>query len=486
MSGLTALGVGSGLPLEDLVKQLVASERDPKVKRLDSQKSTIEVSLSGIGKIRSALSKFQSSLDTLKSANNLLTRKATVTHPDNLKPFDVTTTSSATTGSYSIEVKALAKGTRAETANGSFANSDSVVSSTAGQLTFSADGKSFNVNVTAGMTLSQLREAINTASDNIGVSANIINTGDAAVGSKLVITSSITGDPATKQLSITNNNAELDKVSTVATGGGTTLSVTSSQRAHVTIDNVDAYADTNKMENVIQNTTLNLKELTNTKAATLDIAVDKDTVKGHIEAFVKNYNELVTTINDLTKPGTLSTDGKSLTGGGALNGNSMVRGLMGQLNSQLAGTVSGADASLNSLFALGISMTADGKMEISSTNSYGGKTGSARLEDALTGSFDKISQLFSGDNGLAAQLESKVKSYTEAGGILASQEKVFNSRLTLVNTERANLDKYMESYEKTLRERYAALDKVLAQMNSTSSYLSSQLASLPGFSTQRN
>ncbi|SBS25503.1 Flagellar hook-associated protein 2 [Marinomonas aquimarina] len=480
------LGVASGLALEDLVTQLVSAERTPKVKQLDSQKSSIDVSLSALSKIRSAMGNFQSSLDVLKSADSLMQRAATVSHPDDLTPFDVTTSGSASAGSYNISVEALASGTRATSADGSFTGSDAVVSTTDGVLTFGADGDSFDVDVTAGMTLSQLREAINDKSDNFGVSANIINTGDPAVGSKLVITSSITGDPATKELSITNNNAELDAVSTVASGGGTAMSVISSQQAHVKIDGVDAYSDSNTMENVIQNVSLNLKSETNGTAATLDVSTDTETVRGYIDDFISKYNSLVSAIQDQTKSGTASADGESFSGGGPLNGNSMIRGLRDQLNTDIVGAVEGADSSLNTLFALGISINDDGKMEIASTNAFGGQTGEERMTAALEGSFDKIAELFSGDNGIATRIESSLEYYTKSKGLFDSQEEVLKGQLESITQRREDLDQYISGYEETLRKRYAALDSVVASMSQTSSYLMSQLSSLPGFGGSSN
>ncbi|CUB02889.1 flagellar filament capping protein FliD [Marinomonas fungiae] len=475
------LGVASGLALEDLVTQLVSAERTPKASQLDSQKRTVDVSLSALSKIRSALGEFQGSLDILKSADKLMQRAATVSHPDDLTPFDVTTSGAASAGSYNITVEALASGTRATSVDGSFAGSDSVVSTTDGILTFGADGNSFDVEVTAGMTLSQLREAINSKSDNFGVSANIINTGDPAVGSKLVITSSITGDPATKELSITNNNAELDTVSTVASGGGAAMSTVSAQQAHIKIDGVDAYSDSNTMENVIQNVSLDLKSVTNGTAATLDVSTDKETVRGYIDDFIENYNKLMSAIEDETKSGTLSDDGETFSGGGALNGNSMIRGLRDQMASDIIGSVGTADPTLNTLFALGISIDEDGKMEISSTNAYGGPTGEDRLNAALDGSFDKISSLFSGDSGIATRMESSLEYYTQSKGLFDSQEEVLKSQLESITQRREDLDQYISGYEETLRKRYAALDSVVAQMYQTSSYLMSQLSSLPGF-----
>ncbi|WP_417551856.1 flagellar filament capping protein FliD [Marinomonas fungiae] len=475
------LGVASGLALEDLVKQLVAAESGPKEELLDKQKKSIDVSLSALSKIRSSLGEFQSSLDVLKSADKLMQRAATVSHPDDLTPFEVTTSGSASSGSYDISVEALATGTRASSVDGAFADSNAIVSTTAGTLTFEADGKSFDVDVTANMTLSQLREAINDKSDNFGVSANIINTGNPGVGSKLVITSSITGDPATKELSITNNNSELDSVSTVASGGGSTMSVTSSQQAHVKIDGVDAYSDSNTMENVIQNVSLDLKSETNGTNATLDITTDKETVRGYIDSFMSNYNKLVSAIKEQTKSGTLSSDGESFSGGGPLNGNSMIRGLRDQLSSDIIGQVSTADSTLNTLFALGISINDDGKMEIASTNQYGGPTGEERLAKALDGSFDKISELFSGPDGIATRMEASLENYTQSKGLFDSQESVLKGQLESVAERKTNLEKYIADYEETLRKRYAALDSVVAQMSQTSSFLMSQLSSLPGF-----
>ena len=65
----------------------------------------------------------------------------------------------------------------------------------------------------AEMPLNELRQAINAKSDNFGVNANIIN-GGGTVGTKLVLTSDITGDG--NDLVISNNNAELNAVSSVA------------------------------------------------------------------------------------------------------------------------------------------------------------------------------------------------------------------------------------------------------------------------------
>src|SRR5690606_4048115 len=104
---------------------------------------------------------------------------------------------------------------RFETQDMAFSSATDVVSNSDGKLSFSAGDKSFDIDVTAGMTLNELRRKINESGENFGVNVNIVNAGG-SVGSKLVFTADMTGDG--NDLVVSNNNAELDKVSTVATG----------------------------------------------------------------------------------------------------------------------------------------------------------------------------------------------------------------------------------------------------------------------------
>ena len=113
----------------------------------------------------------------------------------------------------------MASGSRIESAtaaNGGFTSSSDQVTDTAGSLTFKigGTGDTFSINVAAGATLAQLREQINKAEGNFGITANIINTGTADGGAKLVISSKVTGEG--NDLSIVNDNnlAGLNRIAT--------------------------------------------------------------------------------------------------------------------------------------------------------------------------------------------------------------------------------------------------------------------------------
>ena len=154
--------------------------------------------ISALGQIKSKLSDFKEPVDEMRRDSDINGREPTITHPsEDKKIFTAEASNSALRGSYEIAVSDLASGSRIETADAAFSSSnDAVLTDGLGDasMTFKINntGDSFAVTVKQGMTLAQLREAINNNADNFGVNANIIDTGTAS-GAKLVISSSVTG-----------------------------------------------------------------------------------------------------------------------------------------------------------------------------------------------------------------------------------------------------------------------------------------------------
>ena len=166
---IQSLGVGSGLDLEGLVSQLLQAERAPKTQRLNTREAEIESTISGLGLLKSKMSDFEDVLDSLKEASNLASRLPSVNEVDEEFPtLEATASSSALEGVYDITVERLASGSRIETDDGEFATADAtVLTAGTGQLTFgsASDTDTFTIDVTAGMTLTELREAINQHAD---------------------------------------------------------------------------------------------------------------------------------------------------------------------------------------------------------------------------------------------------------------------------------------------------------------------------------
>lgn len=482
---IQSLGVGSGLALDDLVTQLLQAERKPKQDRLDAREESLDAVISGIGKLRAKMDEFKESVDALRKNTQLQQRSAVATHPgvdaeSGAGPFTAEASNSAPAGSYKIAITQLAGGSRIETADaidGGFTSKSDVVSGTAGSLTFKVGADSFNVNVTAGMTLEQLRNAVNTAGTSLGVSASLVNTGTANGGTKLVFSSSTTG--AGNDLVIVNNNdiAALQKVSTTdSTETASYLGYAqNAQNAKATIDGIDVESTTNRFENVIENVAFDVTEVSTKDAldqfipSTLEIGFDKSGVEKKIRDFVDNYNKLMTEVNTLTRYGT-----SELEEDGALAGDFMVRSIQSGLSSILSSKVSAS--SLGSLFQIGISFEDDGKLKISDTDDFGIGSGKEMLDEALEDNFDEIAKLFTDkDEGIATRMYDYLKEYTTFGGLLRTREQSYKDEKDLLADERERFELQMLNYEDILRKRYLSLDQTVSQLNRTGNALMAAL-----------
>ncbi|MFT5162235.1 MAG: flagellar hook-associated protein 2 [Alteromonadaceae bacterium] len=461
MAGITSAGVGSGLDLEAIIEATVDAETLPKIARFEKQESAVKLQLSALSQMKSGLSAFNTQMDLLKDVNTFNKRTATITQPTDGDVISVTSESNATAGSFNIDVQNLAQGSRAvqDDANSYSATTD-VVSATGGILTFTAGANTFDVTVAAGATLAELRTAINDEAANFGVSANIINTGGATPMSKLVFTSDETGTG--NDLTVTNDIAELDQVSTAAFGGGDggmVIAVADQAKdASIIIDGITATSATNTFANTIQDTSITLLKADPGNVAKLDIGTDKDFVKATIEKFVESYNTLMDTL-------TLVVNSKTA--------DATARGLKNTLINQMGTFVSGA-GNLQTVYDIGLGLDKGGKMEVKST-------AITTLDEALSESYDDVGTLFAGVGGVATVLGDTLDLYLQSGGIIKDEEDALNAQQKDITQDRDNHAYRMELFEKRLREKYANLDVLIAGLRSQGTAITSALDNLPGF-----
>ena len=189
MAIASALGIGSGMDIGGIVRQLVEADGRPAFNAIDRKESQASGRLSGLGRLKSSLSDFRLATGKLKDLGVFSTHQATSSNED------IVTASAglgAAAGSYSLEVQQLAQAHKL-TSNG-YTDYNDVVGS--GTLTLSVAGNSFSVELDAtNNSLEGVRDAINQAGDNTGVNASIVNVDDGVGGtvSKLVLTAQDTG-----------------------------------------------------------------------------------------------------------------------------------------------------------------------------------------------------------------------------------------------------------------------------------------------------
>ncbi|WP_417273726.1 flagellar filament capping protein FliD [Celeribacter halophilus] len=458
---VTSLGVGSGLDLETLVTNMVSVQRDTKVAAYEDKISDFESEVSAYGAIKSALESFEDAVEKLSDESLFTGRTATTAQPSSGDIVSVTSDSSSSNGSYSISVNQLAQGSRSVSAAGLFSSPEDVVTSVGGDMTFTAGTETFTLSVAADTTLSELREQINDASDNFGVSANLVDDGNGNV--YLTLNSDVSGDG--NDLVVTNTDESLDNVSSVATGTGTAgLSIASgdgSQDAIITVDGISINSDTNTFENAVSGLTIKaLAESAddgsgNLEAAKTTVDFDTETVKETLESFIESYNSLLTKFDQYTATGAV------------LNGSSLIRGLESSLNADLMTTFSDAGA-LSSIFDLGIEMDDNSFLSLDST----------KFNEAMDESYDDVTTLFSGENGLASVMEEYLSNFTGSSGLIKEMSSSAQDSVDKTEEQLENYEYRMELYEEQLRDRFTTLDSLLASMSSNGNYLITQLSNL--------
>ena len=217
MAGI--LGIGSGIDIGSIVKALVDSEKAPKAAQLDRLEKISTNTLSAVGTLRSALSEFQTSLAALNKSELYSSRTASVVPSGNFTALAATT---AASGSYALQVKQLAVGSKVglkafvEPVQVSGGPVVTPVAFSTGSLTLSAGdplavgASKLVINVTAANnTQAGIRDAINAQGAAKGFSASLLTD---ASGTRLVISSSTLGDAKDVQVTAVD-----------AGGGGTSI-----------------------------------------------------------------------------------------------------------------------------------------------------------------------------------------------------------------------------------------------------------------------
>jgi flagellar hook-associated protein 2 len=448
---LTATGIGSGLDISNIVKVLVDAEKLPKEALFNRTEDALNAKVSAIGTLKSEISKFQDALKKLQTGDTLSQRKIST---GDSKFLTATSTSSAQSGTYAIQVERLAK---AHKVGGAF-TTDSAQTVGAGSLDFTVNGKNFSVAVTGTDSLTKIASNINSASDNAGVIATVI-TSDG--GSRIVFSASKEGP---------DNQLALTATDTAGTGLNDmfgTANLTTLQAAQTSLVHIDGQAvtsQTNEVKNAIEGVTLKLTAEELTSTTTLVISQDDAAVKDNIKGFVDSYNSLLTSIAKLS-----SYDAKTKVSG-ALQGDSMVRSLESQLRKLVSErvTVDGGDIAL---YEIGLKTDRDGKLSIDST----------KLDSSIKANMNGIQSLFSTkDTGLANRFADLANTYVKTGGAIDSGSKSYAASQTRLATDREAFSLKMSQLQARLSKQFNAMDLIVGSLNQQSAGLVDRLKSLPG------
>ncbi len=457
---LTSLGVGSGLDLESIVEAFVNAEAVPQEIRLQEKEDKLSLEVSGLGSFKSALSTFDAILAKL-SASDAFSKQVLTTSSD---AISVDSNGFASNGEFAIEVEQLALGSQLKSQ--SFTSSSDTVGN--GTLTFDVGVASgipaFTVDIDATDSLSVIRDKINEESDNFGVTANIINS---AGGSFLVFDSAITGFD--NQLTVATSDASLNDISvsnTAPQAAQDAIIYINANGDYLNLDN-KATSSTNDFQNIIEDVTITAAEVNLGDPTTLSIAQDEENGTALVNEFVDGFNALINHLSGLAAPKV-----------GRLAFDPSIRQIKQQLSNTVINSVSGLSGAIKSLNDIGIDLTKEGTLEISSFSATSLPSGTERLSDALKNNLAEVGELFASTNGVAVEMATLVGSYIDSDGSLTTRLASANEQLDGIEEEYESLEARLRDYESTLRKKFTFLDQTVAQYTATGDFLTSALAGL--------
>ncbi|RRJ85001.1 flagellar filament capping protein FliD [Aestuariirhabdus litorea] len=478
-------GINSGLDIPAIVNALVNADGAPKSAQLDRVENRAVTSISALGKLQGATSTFQSALDDLNDPE-LFNRRAASSGDKSL--FTLSADSSAGAGSYDIAVERLAESHKIATQ--AFADTTTAIGT--GTLTLGQGADSFDITLTAeNNTLEGLRDAINNAEDNPGISATIVTDDD---GARLVLSSGETGTD--NQLSITvkddDGNEQGSAVDPNAgifdliynpdpvTGNGS-KELNAAQNALLKIDGLSVTRQSNTISDAIEGVTFTLKaaqsaeDIAAGKTVGANISVDKGAARSKIDEFVKAYNSLIDVTKELTAVVGVGGDDKAPVAG-PLVGDSSVRNLVSQLRSQLVKPAGDEGDAFRFLADLGITTTKEGKLEVDSS----------ALDTALDEDIAGVAGFLAGENGLMGRLSETVDPYLGPDGLFQTRVDNLNERLSDVDNDREALNLRLVKLEQRLNNQFNTMDQLVGQFNGTLEYITGALKNLPGVVRQSN
>lgn len=448
MPSITSSGIGSGLDVAGLVNQLVSAERAPVAQRLSRLESQTRVEISAYGQLRSALSGLQSALsgDSSGVAEGRSLNLSQETY------LGAEVASGAALGSYSIVVERLASSGRSVLQT----PTDPAAAIGTGSFTLQLGSDSFQLDFTDPATdLADVRDAINNATDNPGIRASLIQVDGGSV------------------LSLSSDRIGVD--SALSFGGSGDFSAFAAdisptqpgEDAQIRIDGMLRTASSNSISDAIEGVTLNLLQADIGQSTTLTVARDDSPLTEALEGFVTAWNAFASRADTLGEYNPVTGNG------GPLNGNALLRGIETRLRA-VVGQGAGPDGNLLGA-EFGLSFDNSGKLELDST----------RLNTALTDRRADVAAWWSGEDGLVAKLDTALEGLLDEDASLRSREIALEAQLDRIADREEKLDIRMERVEARYLKQFTALDVALAQLQSTSSYLASQLGSLLG-SQQNN
>lgn len=444
---INSLGFGSGIDTKQLVTDLAAASREPKVARINTLTQQNQTRISALAQARSDLEGFADSLGQMISDGTL--RSTPTVSDDSVLSATARAGIHADSFAATVVVSQLARAQ--STYSGVVADRTAAIGTGTMTLTVGGVAKTITVDGTNN-SLDGLASAINSSGG--GVTASII----ADQGGHRLILKGPSG--AANAFTLTADAGADPGLSAFAygAGGGMTLGQ-SAANADFTIDGVAFSRASNTIDDVVPGMSLTLKKAAPGQPVDIGASRPLEIIKQTVGDFVSVYNQLKKSLS--------SAAGQS---GSTTSLRELERELSG-----LIGTVISSHPTINKLTDIGVSTTKDGLLALDETKLAQVLASDAGAVEALFNPRRDGGRTEASDPGIAFVLDSVRDRAIATDGVIDRVTKSLNSRKETLADQLESIETREDAYRARLEKQYGSLDAKLAAFKATQSYLEQQI-----------
>jgi len=430
-------GITSGLDTKAIIDATIAAQRLP-VNRLESRKSDWQAQISSLGKLASKLDALKTMAKDMRELGKVLAMQGTVSDDE---IGNATVDGATTAGRYEIGITRLARAEK----DRSVAFGSGLSQVKAGTLTIGTAGNDpVDVEIEEGDNLQDVVDKIN-ASD-ARVDASIVRDGSK---SYLQIVAADSGHE------VGGAAADAVTISEVYGGaGGTELGLTevvTAQNALLTVDGLPVEHRQNRITDVLEGVTLELKK---EGSLSLDVASNATGTKEKIQGFVTLVNEVL----DMVKGETRTSDGSR-----KANSDPSLERLTTELRRLVSDSVGGLTGKYGMPSQIGIKTTSAGKFELDTKV----------FDEVLSKDAHAVGRLFTmADTGLGARIEAALDKWTDPiDGVISNRKDSINLRITDADRQIGRLETRLSRLQSSLQLQFTRMEQALAQIQQQGSAL---------------
>ena len=358
---LSALNVGSGLNVTQIVDALVDAEKVPQESRIQEQLDERNVSISSLGDVKADLDIFKDNLDVYKGETGLLTETTNSNAVGIINNGKIAVQPFV----HSISVSQLAT-SHTLAFLGFTTDSDAINADTVeielgtwdgGVFTPDADGTSATITIDGtNNTLQSFAEAIN--QQNIGVTANVVRIDESSYALSLI---SPTGEARQMRVSALSGGVTVDSLSYNDTAIHAAKEIIAGQDANFSLDGLAVTRNSNSVDDIVNGVTIELKEVT-VNSVGIAASYDADAAFKNLTDFVTDLNFMINKLTELTYRGSPGSDDA-----GPLADDNLIKGYLRSFKRMTTTPIPGFQEETLYLSNFGVMTELDGSISINET-----------------------------------------------------------------------------------------------------------------------